>query len=919
MVSGGLVVTPMGPVDDASHKADFLLELEKMYHSGSTPLAESYYEAVSYMQGDSVDYGNGSTVTQYINPPATSTEEVSRLSHADSRMAADNTRYASPISDTCQKNYIVLLTDGQPTSDDPSGRLGSIGVTGSCSAIGTTNCLEEISSSIANNDQSDVNGDQFISTFTIGLDIASAAALLQGTASVSKAATGAGEYYAASDAVSLTTAFANIVTQVLDVDSTFSSPAVSVNAFNRSTHLNDLYFTLFKPGVNEHWDGNLKKYKLDFHIDTNDDDNDGDTTERLPFVADANNGADSVDDSTGFFKDSAVSYWTAAADAPDGKNVEVGGAKGVMTATRNVYTITGTYTDNAGVYVPAEPALIASVNAVDKANTSLTDALLDTTGKPQKVAGIPYRDTLLDWAGGLDVFDQNTDGDTTDAFKHMGDPLHAEPALVQYGQVGGVADLVAYVATNDGYLHAFDVDDGSELFSFVPQELLGGLSVAMEDTGSEKLYGLDGSVVAWIKDVDKDGTVEAADGDRVYLYLGMRRGGSDIYAMDVTNRSEPKLLWVIKGGVGDYTELGDTWSTINVEKVKDGTAEKTVLIFGGGYDAAQDAATVRTVDAFGRAVFIADATTGERLWLGGASGDTVISDMQYSIPARVKPLDISGDGYIDRVYAVDMGGQIFRFDINNTNDASLASSITGGRIAELADNTAAGARRFYYPPDVALVNDSNEIYHAMVIASGYRAHPLDETIHDRIYMLKDKNTGLISTGYTLITEASLEDVTDNLAGGDSGAIGNAVADASRKAELARIAAAEGWYIDLDDENNPGTGTWLGEKGLSEPLIVEGIAILTTYVPDFTTSVDSCAPKAGNGKVFFLDILDATPAYPQDIDKRPQRHIKLTRGGIPPSPNVIITKGGEPTLCIGAECKQADFGLGVRKTYWYEAN
>jgi type IV pilus assembly protein PilY1 len=564
--------------------------------------------------------------------------------------------------------------------------------------------------------------------------------------------------------------------------------------------------------------------------------------------------------------------------------------------------------------VPDEQNLTANVNVVDKTNANLTDALLGTATKPSKVTGIPYRETLLDWANGLDVFDMDSDGSTTDAYKHMGDPLHSEPALVQYGETSGVPDLVAYVATNDGYLHAFNVNNGAEIFSFIPQELLPDLSTAMENIGSQKLYGLDGSIAAWIKDVDNDGTVEPADGDRVYLYFGMRRGGSNIYAMDVTVRTAPKLLWVINGGNGDYTELGDTWSTVNVEKVKDGTSGKTVLIFGGGYDSAQDSVTVRTADSFGRAVFIADALTGERLWTGSASGDTVVSEMLYSIPARVKPLDISGDGYIDRLYAVDMGGQIFRFDINNNNGASLVTSITGGRIADLADNTTSGARRFYYPPDVALMNDHGGKYHGLVIASGYRAHPLDQTIHDRIYMLKDKNTGLVSSGYTLLDD--LVDVTGNLAGGNSGAYGDATADAARSAELARITAAEGWYINLDDEN---TGAWIGEKGLAEPLIIEGNAIVTTYVPDYTTSFDSCAPRAGYGKVFFLDMVDATPAFASSLDLRPERHVNLTRGGIPPSPNAIITKGGEPTICVGAECEKAEFGLGVRKTYWYEVN
>ena len=237
-------------------------------------------------------------------------------------------------------------------------------------------------------------GDQYISTFTIGLDIASAAALLQGTANASKAATGIGEYYPAVDAVSLTTAFANIVTQVLDVDTSFSSPAVSVNAFNRSTHLDDLYFTLFKPGDNQHWDGNLKKYKLKFFVDTADVDGDGDTTERLPYIADQN-GANAIKASTGFFDDAAVSYWTDpnALDingnkvGPDGPKVAAGGAKSRLSNTRNVYTITGNYTETDGVFVPAVPALTATANAVDKANTNITEALLDIVGTPDAIAG----------------------------------------------------------------------------------------------------------------------------------------------------------------------------------------------------------------------------------------------------------------------------------------------------------------------------------------------------------------------------------------------------------------------------------------------------------------------------------------------------------------------------------------------------
>jgi type IV pilus assembly protein PilY1 len=550
-------------------------------------------------------------------------------------------------------------------------------------------------------------------------------------------------------------------------------------------------------------------------------------------------------------------------------------------------------------------------------STNLTDALLGITGYPEIVAGTPYRETLIKWAGGEDALSQFGTANTYDDMRpQMGDPLHAEPALVQYGGDIKNPDLVAYVATNDGYLHAFDTKDGTEIFSFVPQELLPNLSTAMEDLGGNKLYGLDGSVTAWINDVDKDGTIDVGK-DHVYIYVSMRRGGRNIYALDVTERSSPKLLWVIKGGTGDYEELGDTWSTVNVEKVKHNGSEKTVLIFGGGYDKAQDSASVRTEDSVGRAVYIADAESGERLWSAGGDEvdgtDLTIDDMDYSIPARVTPLDVRGDGYIDRLYVVDVGGQVFRFDIDNTNGSALSASITGSRIADLAGDGVTNARRFYYRPDVALADADDGKYHALALSSGFRAHPLNTAVHDRMYMLKDRQTELTKTYTTNITEAKLHDATDNLAGGDGGV--GAAGDAVRSTELAKIQGAEGWYVDLEDENNP--GTWIGEKGLAEPLILEGQVIFTTYTPNVFAATNSCEPNIGLGKVYFMDILDATPTFPANLDERPQRHVQLARGGIPPTPNVIITKGGEPTLCIGTECGAADLALGVRKTYWYE--
>lgn len=885
---GGMVVGAMDDID--TNRDSLIAALDAMTARGSTPLSETYYEAAMYYQGNDVDYGLTST-------PIESVPE-SRIGDL----------YKSPILEECQKNYVVLLTDGNPVADYLSStRLNKLNID---SCVG--NCLDEIAKSIGTNDQSSVvRRDQFVSTYTIGFTTDQQ--LLLDTAKESFLATGAGEYYTA-DAATLTDAFNNIFVSINETNTMFSSPATSVNTLNRATHINDLFFTLFKPSIGTHWPGNFKKYKLDFFVDVNDVDNDDDTTERLPFIADKV-GANAIDDITGFFSSESQSYWSLNVDGAD---VLEGGAVNLFTNTRHVYTYTDTYIDANGVFRPqaASAALTATVNVVDKTNAALDDVMLDIVGLPDEIPGTPRRQTLLDWAKGLDVFDQYGEtGSTTDARLEMGDPLHSEPALVQYGESAtGVPDLVSYVATNDGYLHAIDTDDGTEIFSFIPQELLPNLNILMENTSTSKTYGLDGNVVAWVNDANNDGTISGSD-EHVYLYIGMRRGGKNIYSLDVTDRNNPTLRWVIKGGFGDYAEMGQTWSTVNVEKIKDGTAEKTVLIFGGGYDTKQDASTGIT-DDIGKAVYIADALSGELLWSAGRTGDTVVAEMNYSIPARIKPLDMRADGFIDRLYVADVGGQIFRFDINNKNGSALANSVTGGRIANLSQNSTsrrsrgADARRFYYPPDVALIAErGKQAYLALAVSSGYRAHPNNIRTHDRIYLLKDKNVYNIPDPYVTITEDDLYNATLNLAAGDG-------TDAQNDAAQLALSNTEGWYIYLDDETD--AGNWIGEKGLAEALILKGTVIVTTYTPGEKTTADGCLPKPGTGKSFFMNVLDASPVITASTDKRDGRHLYgVTKGGIPPTPNVVVTKGEEPALCIGTQCMDADLLRGARRTYWYE--
>jgi type IV pilus assembly protein PilY1 len=146
-----------------------------------------------------------------------------------------------------------------------------------------------------------------------------------------------------------------------------------------------------------------------------------------------------------------------------------------------------------------------------------------------------------------------------------------------------------YAATNDGYLHAIDGETGVELWSFIPKELLTNMNRLFFNSNNKfKNYGIDGNIVPVVADRDKNGIIDGSD--FVYILFGMRRGGETYYALDVTNKSTPKLLWNVR-----LTSGGQSWSTPVVARIDINTfglnADKAVVVIGGGYDSVQDTPT----------------------------------------------------------------------------------------------------------------------------------------------------------------------------------------------------------------------------------------------------------------------------------------------------------------------------------------
>ena len=160
-----------------------------------------------------------------------------------------------------------------------------------------------------------------------------------------------------------------------------------------------------------------------------------------------------------------------------------------------------------------------------------------------------------------------------------------------------------------------------------------------------------------------------------------------------------------------------------------------------------------------------------------------------------------------------------------------------------------------------------------------------------------------------MTEADLLDTTDNAIGQGS----QAVIDAA----VISLGEKKGWYIKLSEMD----GSFVGEKALSEPLILSGVAIFTTFIPASAgLTNNSCKANDGTGAIYFVNVVDGTPTGDNTDDgtqTREDRRILLARGGIPPTPRVIITGAGIPTLCVGTECSAAGEVGTAQKMYWYE--
>jgi type IV pilus assembly protein PilY1 len=858
--NGGMIDIAADDIEDI--RSSFAAKIDSYLPWNGTPLSEAFYETAQYLRGGSVAYGQNSSVRLqransilireldgFINYSTNSSMTYQQDNPSVGSSRIGNT-YDSPIDSACHAtSNLVLFTDGEPSPNDTTANdeiralLSDAGInfqtepgltaydlsvlTNNCDTAG--GCAEELAYYLANTDQRPLlPGKQTINTHVIGgfFDENSSGNTLRYMEDIARF--GQGTYTSASNKEDIAKAFKTAVTTGYDKPVTFVAPAVSVNSYNSLEHLDSLFYAMFVPSTDNNWKGNLKSYRL--APDGSIVDADGDAA---------------IDGSSGRFKEASRSYWTAPG-VTDGGSVLKGGAAANLRQDHNIFTHLST-------------------------NKGTLDTTLSTDTISKAMLGLSDEAPLTEHTAVIDWLNREEGSDTR---LQMEDPLHSRPVVVNYGYTEDpnsdnvISKGVVFIGTNSGYLHAINADklNFKEYFSYIPKELLANANLYYSaDPYEPKPYGVDGPINYWHVDANQNAQVD--NGEKVYLYFGLRRGGRHYYALDISDPENPKFQWQITGGQGgDFDNMGQSWSPISLAKIRWGNAGKTkvVLLFGGGYDAQEDSRSVRAPHDMGNSIYMIDPETGKLLWSASDSNASMtLPDMTNAITSEIKTIDFDGDQITDYFFVSDVGGRVWRFDLNAdiTTTISKSNVMTGAGVIFDANKVNNSYQRFYDAPSVSYFSnkETKENFLTISLGSGFRAHPLQAADKDSFYIIKDSNIMNRPTSYETLDRNDFLPISTTTASTSN--------------------SPKGWMHDLP----------VSEKVLSPSLTSNGSMYFTTFSPTTATAnVSGCNADIGQGRVYTIDFEPSSPVISSDTSPSP---------GPPPAPiELTITKIGQINFC-----------------------
>ncbi len=379
---------------------------------------------------------------------------------------------------------------------------------------------------------------------------------------------------------------------------------------------------------------------------------------------------------------------------------------------------------------------------------------------------------------------------------------------------------MVYVGANDGMLHAFNADDGSESWAYIPSMLLSRLyKLADKNYSNNHQYYVNATPQQG--DVYYDGTW------KTILVGGLGRGGRGFYALNVTDPTSPAVLWEFTADTAagnGYTrdaDLGYSFGTPVITKLSDGT---WVVLVTSGYN--NNEATNATGGGF---VWVLNAKTGaiiKKIATGEGSRTTpsgLARILAYSETAMT-------NNKATTVYGGDLLGNVWRMEISALTSAGGDAPVT--KLATLQYSSTAQA--ITARPQVSKVGDARVVF----VGTGRYLGVSDIANSDvqSIYAIKDANTAYGNPRDSTCSGTSKVNCFVKQTYTDSNNLRTASSTVSYDVDFDTM---RGWYVDLPIS---------GERANTDPALQLGTLVYTTNVP----SDDSACSPGGTSNIIYVN-------------------------------------------------------------------
>ena len=692
-----------------------------------------------------------------------------------------------PISSSCQKNFVIAITDGYPYIPDYPGYGhnyqfytnygGSDAI--SASAINddfwynpdySTNDYYRSKAHIVtrrmhNEPARSGWSGSTIDTFVIGLAFGQSDADDQTLLLNKMAINGGGDSYGASDTAKLTSALNSTLNTIASRISSASSVAVNTAFLTSNTKL---YRTKFNSGD---WTGFLEAYRLD-----------------------QSNG-----DVIGYPN---TPLWEAGALLNSRATDRVIYTAGMETSQNyKRYNFT---TDNATKISTLTLNPAVSFNNFSTASASSMTSYIRGDSTP---TGYRQRVSKL--------------GDMTYSAPVISGPPEGFYADNGYGTfkstwAGRTSLIIA--GANDGMLHAFNADTGVEQWAFIPNSLLPKLKLLRKDPYVHQNFvgGTPTIADAYIATKDASGAATTASW-RTVLVCGLREGGKSYFAMDVTDPANPIPLWEMTPDNPSANGLGYTFGSPLILKLKDSSQAggfRWVAALPNGYEG--------TTSGKAASIIIADLATGaiikEIVVDTSTNPSAPTPGNGLSSPAAV---DINADGFVEYIYAGDLQGNLWKFDVNNSDNSKWDVSYRGNGVEKPARAlfTGLSTQPITTAPDIVLRSGCQIVFFG---TGKYYDDSVDKTTTSTqsIYGLYDYNVSVNNPSASIYGRSNLQVQTITEV---TTASGDRYRLASNTTFTAGTSAGQklGWYVDLPSS---------GERIITDPVAHARRLIFTTFIP-----------------------------------------------------------------------------------------